>query len=131
LVPGLNISAAKRLEIRNKLESEYRFANDEKGNGRAEGTLNNIVIYIRFSDQEEFTSDTIVNWNRFNETGSNTSSVLEYFREVSYNKLDVPSTFYPVSPDNIVRSYQDSFPRAYYMPYNAVTNPEGYQNDNQ
>lgn len=131
LVPGLNISAAKRLEIRTNMESSMNFAIETKGKERAEGVLNNIVIYIRFSDQEEFTSDTIVNWNRFNATGSNTSSVLEYFREVSYNKLDVPSTFYPVSPDNIVRSYQDAFPRAYYMPYNAVTNPEGYQNDNQ
>lgn len=131
LMAGLNISAAKRTEIRQRMESEFRFDNGEKAMERAAGQLNNIVIYIRFSDQDEFTSDTLINWNRFNATGSTVSSVFEYFREVSYYQLDVPSTFYPVPDDNIIRSYQDSFPRAYYMPYNAVTNPDGYQNENQ
>ena len=28
-------------------------------------------------------------------------------------------------------SYQDQNPRNYYQPYNEVTNPNGYQNDNQ
>lgn len=131
LEPGLNISAAKRTEIRTRLEKEMRLTEMNGAKGKAEGELNNIVIYIRFSDQTEFSRDTIVNYMRFNDDTSNASSVLNYFREVSYEQLSVHSTFYPVPETNIIRSYQDDKPRAYYMPYNSVTNPEGYQNDNQ
>lgn len=131
LVPGLLISAEKRTNIRKHMEEELRFGELGRSGGRAIGTLNNIVIYIRFSDQAEFTSDTTVNFKRFNDKAPAASSVWNYFKEVSYGQLDLPSTFYPVPPDNIIRSYQDAFPRSYYMPYNAVSNPDGYQTDNQ
>ena len=95
LEPGLNISAAKRTEIRTRLEKEMRLTEMNVAKGKAEGELNNIVIYIRFSDQTEFSRDTIVNYMRFNDDTSNASSVLNYFREVSYEQLSVHSTFYP------------------------------------
>jgi len=95
--------------------------------GRNIGILNNLVVYIRFSDQTEYTEDTTVFTNMFNNTEPGYSSMLNYFRFASYNKLSLPSYFYPVPPASIVISYQDIYPRAYYMPYDPTTNPQGYQ----
>ncbi|PKP54277.1 MAG: hypothetical protein CVT92_00550 [Bacteroidetes bacterium HGW-Bacteroidetes-1] len=127
LTPGINIQPEMMRQIRIKMEEELKFTEPGRTFGRADGTLNNLVIYIRFSDQEEFTSDTIVNFNKFNANTPNANSVFNYFQEISYSQLNLLSTFYPVPPDNTVLSYQDPFPRSYYMPYNAVTNPDGYQ----
>ena len=87
------------------------------------GILNNIVIYIRFADDDN-------NWlqnrgfynNRWN---ADSSSVKDYFRKVSYNKIDVISHGYPISPDNLNLSYQDIYPRSYFQPY-STSNPNGY-----
>lgn len=127
LRPGINISAEQMKARRKFMEDEMNFALPEKRSEKNAGTLNNLVIYIRFSDQEEFTTDTIVNYNRFNSQTPGANSMYNYFQEVSYGQLALPSTFYPVSSDEKIRSYQDSHPRGYYMPYNATTNPIGYQ----
>ncbi len=131
LKPGINISPAMMRERRQQMEQSMQFAEPGRSYQRAAGTLNNLVMYIRFSDQEEFTSDTMVNYNRFNSVVPNANSMFNYFKEISYGQLELPSTFYPSTPDAFIRSYQDNFPRSYYMPYNAVTNPDGYQNDSQ
>ena len=92
------------------------------------GTLNNIVIFIRFSDESEFT-DSISSYNSlFNTATAGANSMRNYFYEVSYNALTIPSTFYP-TPGTTVISFQDSQPRNYYQPYNATTNPGGYTSD--
>ncbi|HQO50568.1 MAG TPA: hypothetical protein PK939_09080, partial [Bacteroidales bacterium] len=129
--PGISIGIDKMKARRSFMEKEMRFAEPQNRSTKAGGTLNNLVIYIRFSDQDEFETDTIVNYNRFNATAPNASSMYNYFKEVSYGQLFLPSTFYPATPDAFIRSYQDSYPRSYYMPYNAVTNPTGYQGDSQ
>jgi M6 family metalloprotease-like protein len=131
LYPGINISAEQRLAIRTYMEQEMQFVEPNRSYERAIGTLNNLVIYIRFADQDEFASDTLLNYNRFNNDNANANSVLNYFDEISYGQLDLRSFFYPVPPDEYILSYEDEYPRSYYMPYNAVTNPDGYVNDNQ
>ena len=52
-----------------------------------------------------------------------------YFKTVSYDMISIPSWFYPVPPSETVISYQDIYPRNYFMPYDPVTNPNGYQGD--
>jgi M6 family metalloprotease-like protein len=104
------------------------------GNGRAvnaptKGTLNNIVVYIRFNDEPEFTDSKIVYEDMFNATAPNANSLYNYFKEVSYNQLSVRSFFYPLTNGATVVSFKDSHPRSYYQPYNAVTNPMGYTSD--
>ncbi|PIY34552.1 MAG: hypothetical protein COZ08_01290, partial [Bacteroidetes bacterium CG_4_10_14_3_um_filter_42_6] len=131
LVAGANISGLQMKLVREKTETDMQITKSKLSDSRAAGTLNNLVIYIRFSDQPEFTSDTIENYLKFNNTDPGANSVFNYFQEISYNQLQLPSTFYPVPPDNIILSYQDAFPRNYYIPYNAVTNPDGYQDGNQ
>ena len=56
------------------------------------------------------------------------SSFRNYFFEASYSQLTIASTFYPGSVPGTY-SYQDSHPRAYYMPYDATTNPAGYDGE--
>lgn len=87
------------------------------------GTINNLVVFVRFSDQPEFAQPLSYYDGLFN-TASN--SLKNFYLENSYNALTVDSTFYPTSGGTIV-SYQDSHPTAYYQVYNAATNPIGYQ----
>ena len=54
-----------------------------------------------------------------------------YFKEVSYELLTVNTVHYPTCELSENISYQDQHTRSYYQPYNEVTNPNGYQNDNQ
>ncbi|MDZ7741561.1 MAG: M6 family metalloprotease domain-containing protein [Bacteroidota bacterium] len=72
-----------------------------------------------------------MNWNKFNNSNTGYNSMYNYFKEASYEQLELPSTFYPEPPTNIILSYQDSHERSYFMPYNATTNPNGYQNGDQ
>ncbi|WP_251859441.1 M6 family metalloprotease domain-containing protein [Clostridium sp. Marseille-Q2269] len=76
------------------------------------GKLNNIVIFIKFRDQDEITRDFSMYNNQFN--GKNQASLNNYYKEVSYNKLDVSTTFYPKANGNKVLSYTDNHPRSYY-----------------
>ena len=90
------------------------------------GLLNNIVIYIRFADDDNTWLrnrgfyDII--WN------ADTSSVKDYFKKVSYNKIDVISHGYPISPDTQNISYQDIYPRNYFLP-KSTSNPIGYESN--
>lgn len=91
------------------------------------GTINNLVVYIRFSDDPEFTDNQSTYENMFNTTGQN--SMKDYFIEATYNQLTVNSAFYPSNTQSIVISYQDSYQRGYYQPY-STSNTIGYQGGN-
>ncbi len=54
-----------------------------------------------------------------------------YFKEVSYNTLNIGTTFYPTTPNVFVASYQDTAVRGYFKPYNETTNPIGYTSGNK
>ncbi len=129
LVTGINITPQEMLKIRNaKLNAKRKnfklFKPGQKSGGM--DTINNIVIFIRFSDESEYTEDTSFYANMFNNTPNN-SSMKNYFAEVSYNKMYINSTFYPHASGATVISYKDNHPRGFYMPYNSSTNPLGYQ----
>ncbi len=122
--PGLKTSWEKRIKPKDLMPGgpadPERIATAPKT-----GTLNNIIIFIRFNDEPEFT-DTIATYEAmFNTSTAGANSMYNYFREASYNQLTIPSYFYP-TPTTLVRSYQDSHVRNYYKPYNASTNPDGY-----
>jgi M6 family metalloprotease-like protein len=125
--PGLKISKEEYLQRREEKYQEPAL----KGMSSVDniGTLNNIVIFIRFSDQSEFTSNLSTYSSAFNGIGS--TSVYEYFNEVSDNQIDVLSTFYPTPPGSTVVSYQDANPRDYYSEFDATTNPIGYNGDSE
>lgn len=93
------------------------------------GTMNNLVVYIRFNDDAEFTTTRQVYDNKFNfPTGK---SLKSYYSEVSYQTFTLSSTHYPECAMTTNYSYRDSHNRSYFQPYNATTNPGGYNGDQE
>jgi len=123
IVPGANISPALYRQLRRE-----KFNMPAERDAPTLGTINNLVVFIRFSDEAEFGDLLTVHSDRF--YGA-TNSLKNYFLEASYNQLTVNTTFYPATSNSYVLSWQDSHPRAYYQPYNASTNPTGYDGDTQ
>ena len=91
------------------------------------GTINNINVFIRFEDEEEFTNPRSYYDPSFNKQDG--PSLNHYFKEVSYDLLTVDTYHYPESEPDINLSYQDEYPRSYYQIYNPATNQLGYQNE--
>jgi len=132
LKPWLTISAKKRMQMREEfLNSMPKKGGEHAKNIQNAGTLNNLVIYIRFSGETEFPAkaNTYNDW--FNKDAPNYPSLYAYFKDLSLSKIFIPSTFYPTPSGNTILSYQDSYPRSYFQPYNATTNPNGYKNDQE
>lgn len=98
-------------------------------NAPASGTLNNLVVYIRFSDDNEFTTIRQAFDDKLNPaTGV---ALKSYYKEVSFNNLTISSTHYPACALTTNLSYQDLHSRNYFQPYNATTNPTGYNGDTE
>lgn len=96
------------------------------------GDLNNIVIFIRFADDEEYiTADRIQNAERIFNTGS--LSFKDYMSRISYGQIKINTTFYPRNPDGYY-SIQVSQPADYYKSKYTNENGEetdGYANENE
>jgi M6 family metalloprotease-like protein len=107
-----------------KVKSFFDEPSGQISNTPQVGTLNNIVIYIRFSDDTEFTDTRQTFDNKFNLSPG--TSLKTYFTEASYNQFNVSSTHYPACAMTTNLSYQDPRPRSYFQPYNASTNTNGY-----
>ena len=54
-----------------------------------------------------------------------------YFQEVTYTTLEMPSWFFPVPDGPDVISYQDIYARGYYLPFEFPGNLEGYWDEYQ
>lgn len=94
-----------------------------------QGELVNLLVFITFKDGNDF----VKNLRHFNsDLNSNAISMNSYYKEVSYNKLNLTTYFYPVNTDSTTTlSYTDFQTRNYYQPYNATTNTEGYKDDTE
>jgi len=126
LKPGINISYEKYLQKR----KDFYLDTPEEDRTFTASTLNNLVIFIRFSGDSEFSDQVSTYNNMFNTSTPNTNSMYNYFREVSYEKLLAPSHLYPVPSGATVLSYKDIYPREYYMPYGGGA-PTGYKNETE
>ncbi|HOW30431.1 MAG TPA: M6 family metalloprotease domain-containing protein, partial [Bacteroidales bacterium] len=112
-----------------RLRSQYQTDNNSSVMAPHTGTMNNIVIYIKFSDDSEFATTRQTYDDLFNlPTGV---SLKSYYTEVSYNQFTISSTHYPECAMTTNLSYTDTHPRSYFQPYNATTNPNGYSTDNE
>ncbi len=134
LTPGQNIPEWKYKMLRDAVESitpKKPAVIPDFGPSDVSGNVNNLVVFIRFSDQTEFPSSLTYYSNMFNSTTTGDNSMYNYFNEVSYNQLFINSTFYPTPSGSVIVSYQDTHPRSYYMPYDETTNPEGYSDANK
>jgi M6 family metalloprotease-like protein len=127
--PGLKTSWEKRIKPKDLMPGGAADLDRSIGAPKT-GTINNIIVFIRFNDEAEFTDAISTYEAMFNSSTSGANSMSNYFREASYSLLTIQSYFYP-SPSTLVRSYKDSHVRNYYKPYNASTNPDGYSDDTQ
>ncbi len=126
LNPGINISNEKYKTLFNTRFKDPVFKSSRSYNNT--GNYNNLSIFIRFSNQSEFAESLTKYSAAFN--GSNTVSMMEYFKEVSKTQLTINTTFYPKPTGTVIVSYQDSHSRRYYQPY-STSNQEGYHTDNE
>lgn len=128
LKPHLKVDLETYLEKRRTKFFQHPASKSSHSTGAKNiGVLNAITIYIRFSDDPEFTS------LRIKQQHGNFSdpdlSVNSYYKNVSYQQLDIQTTHIPANNTNEITSYVSSHPRGYFQPYNATRNPEGYNPD--
>lgn len=125
LQPGINLS-------RDLISAKYsRYAGmRDYSNAKSPhtGDFNNLVVFIKFSDDPDFTSPLGVYEEIFNNPAGN--SMKRYFWEASYGQLNVNSTFYPVPDGSTILCYTDIYPRAYFKAHSAA-NPKGYNGDGE
>ena len=122
LRPGVLHGAARRREMGQSVRdarARPMLARPAPG----QGTINNIVVFIRFRGESEF-PQSFDHWDGlFNNYDT---SLKAYFQEVSRGQLAINSKLYPGHSDGTIVSFEAGRSRAYYQPYNAVTNPSGY-----
>jgi M6 family metalloprotease-like protein len=128
LQPWLNIPSERLLALRAERLAEIAGSTVY---APSMGAINNIVVFIRFSDDPEFTDQLAVYNDMFNASTAGTSSMYNFFQEASYGTLAVSSSFYPTPIGGKMKSYKDSSPRGYYKPYDAATNPVGYKSESE
>lgn len=124
---GIQKYAIAPPQVRQSLRSNALARAQRPAGAPTTGTIQNLVVFIRFSDQSEFTDPLSTYTELFDGTSPSSTSLLAYYSEVSYNQLMINSTFYPLPSGDQIISYQDIYPHAYFEPYDANSNPGGYQ----
>ena len=132
LQPWTIVPASKREQMRNNFirnaPSSAKGTPTISNVGQNNGTLNNLVIYIRFAGENEFAAKALRYDSMFNLDQANYASMYRYFKETSYGKTLISTTFYPTSSGNTIISYQDIYPRSYFQPYDT-NNTNGYTDE--
>jgi M6 family metalloprotease-like protein len=115
--------SAKAIEAKHNMYKMPERKSSAKGSLH-EGTIQNLVVYIKFADDADFTNNRNYYDGLFNSTSK--KSLKDYYDEVSYGKLNIVSNHFPVCDMTTNLAYIDSHNRNYYQPYNATSNPNGY-----
>lgn len=126
LTPGVRISAAEWQERRNRMAVPSA---SPAVTGRATSdlcTLNNLVVFIRFADDDDFTQSPVTLYNMFN--APDNLSLKSYYQAASYGQMNIESHLIPTPSGTAVLSYQDEHPRSYYCKW-SEDNPDGYGED--
>ena len=89
--------------------------------------LTNLVIFLRFADDEEIDHPFADIDSMFNDRTPGYLSIYNFYDALSYGQIHY-NTFYTNNILNgVIVSYQDIMPRCYFQPYDSVGNPIGYQ----
>ncbi len=113
----------RRWERERHIQPVKKPANRELNHGR----YNNLVVFIRFAGDTYHTTPFSTVDSMFNANNYESVSLHNYFHHASYNQLDLHSYFYPIPEGETILSYEDDYPKEYYMPFDPETNPLGYQ----
>lgn len=123
LVPNIKISQKEYLKKRDMMKVTPM--RDHAGLNH--GVYNNLVVFIKFKEDADFKTTQAKIDSMFNNNGYYDISMNNYFRKATYDQLAMRSYCYPKSDGEKLLSYEDIYPRNYYRPYNAKSNPDGYQ----
>ena len=129
LQPNVTIST-QEYQKRRAAWFNYEDISRSKSPNRNHGLLNNLVVFIRFADDADIPIPLSTFDNMFNNQTAGYNSMINYFQTTSYGQITIPSHFFPEPDGDLILSYQDVKPRGYYQPYNATSNPIGYQGGN-
>ena len=120
----------KRRSDYNQYKNQGYDLKDSKGkkpvsrfNTKSATVMNNIVVFIKFAGETPAAEATTYYSDIYNGASS---SVNDYYLEVTYDQFTVSSSFYPAPSGGYVVWYTDTQTRNYYQPYNATTNINGY-----
>lgn len=127
LKPGLNHSSSWLSERYRRIQS---FRGESHSKAPSTGTINNLVIFIKFAGETDLEMQFSALNNMFNAVGAAELSLKQYYLDTSYNQVTINSHFFPVPQGELILSYTDPNPRAYFQPYSS-NNPIGYQPDGQ
>ena len=92
--------------------------------------LTNLVIFVRFADDEEIDHSFDAIDSMFNSQESGYLSVYNFYNTLSYGKILFNTVYTDNIHDGIIVSYVDSMPRCYFQPY-SESNPMGYYPEEQ
>lgn len=93
--------------------SKNPLANNLRKGSKDAQQMNNIIICIGFSDTQNFINNFSYIDGMYSTNTNN--NLHHYFSEMSYGQLDIVSSYYPPANGNVMRFYQDSNPRSYYL----------------
>lgn len=90
--------------------------------------LTNLVIFVRFADDEEITHSFAAIDSMFNCEEEGCFSVYNFYNALTYDKIHFRSIYTNNIQNGQIVSFVDSHPRAYYEPF-GDTNPIGYEGE--
>lgn len=122
LEPNIVISQKEYLKKRDAMRPAVMRNNSNLNHGQ----YNNIVVFIKFKGDNDFRTTKTEIDSMFNDNGYYDISMNNYFKKATYNQLSMVSYCYPKADGNKILAYEDIYPRNYYTPYNATSNPDGY-----
>lgn len=128
LVANLSISAEQWRARRAQWEQSIPARAGMRDGQPNHGHINNLVVFIRFANDQPFTNQLSSVNQMFNDSTPGYSSMYNYFKAATYNQLTITSTFYPTQSGSTIVSYQDIYNRNYFEPY-SINNPDGYDPD--
>ncbi|MBR6131190.1 MAG: hypothetical protein IKQ20_04955, partial [Bacteroidales bacterium] len=91
--------------------------------------LTNLVVFVRFADDDEITHSFDAIDTMFNGKTDGYLSVYNFYKVMSYDKIHYNTVYTNNIQNGVIVSYQDVHPRGYFEPYSAQ-NPIGYQGEN-
>lgn len=97
--------------------------------GDAVRTLCNLVIFIRFADDDEIDHDFEAIDLMFNGAEEGYPSVANFFSTLSYGEIHFNTVYASQVTNGDIHSFVATHPRGYYQPYSAE-NPIGYVGEN-
>ena len=90
--------------------------------------LTNLVVFVRFADDEEITHSFAQIDTMFNGKTEGFLSVRNFYKSMTYGKINYNTIYTNNIQNGNIISYQDIYPRGYFEPYSPM-NPIGYQEE--